>query len=236
LDDRKHTLYAWKTKFDEHGPAGSMDAPRGGPKGSRMPELTKRTILMLKQSNPAWGCQRISDMLVRGPALPASPTAVARVLHEAGYQMEEVTTRRGRKPLGAQLADRLEGSEHAKLRLKVILETLAGRQTIPEACEQLGIQDSMLHRVRSEVLQTALDRLEPRPMGRPPLAPSPQDQRVAELEEENLRLRAELRAAEIRRELAEKLPGVSRPAAGPGKKTTHSSPRSWKHRRKRTAP
>jgi transposase InsO family protein len=88
----KHTLYAWKTRFDEQGPAGLMDQPRGGPKGSRMPELTKRTILLLKQSNPEWGCQRISDMLVRGPALPASPAAVARVLHEAGYQMEEVPT------------------------------------------------------------------------------------------------------------------------------------------------
>ena len=65
----KHTLYAWKKKFDEQGPGGLMDAPRGGPKGSRMPELTKRTILMLKKSNPEWGCQRISDMLLRGPAL-----------------------------------------------------------------------------------------------------------------------------------------------------------------------
>ena len=53
----KHTLYAWKAKFDEQGPAGLMDLKRGGPKGSRMPELTKRTILMLKQSNPAWGCR-----------------------------------------------------------------------------------------------------------------------------------------------------------------------------------
>jgi transposase InsO family protein len=69
-----------------------MEKPRGGPKGSRVHELTKRTILMLKQSNPAWGCQRISDMLLRGPALPASAAAVARVLHEAGYQMEEVAT------------------------------------------------------------------------------------------------------------------------------------------------
>jgi transposase InsO family protein len=49
--------------------------------------------LLLKTSNPGWGCQRISDMLLRGPALPASPSAVARVLHEAGYEMEEVTTR-----------------------------------------------------------------------------------------------------------------------------------------------
>jgi hypothetical protein len=59
---------------------------------------------------------------------------------------------------------------------------------------------------------------------------------VAELEEENLRLRAELRAAEIRRELAEKLPGVSKPAAGPEKKTTRSALRSRKRRPKRTVP
>lgn len=89
----KFTLYGWKKKFDEQGPAGLMDQSRGGPKGSRLPELTKRTVLMLKQANPEWGCQRISDMLVRGPALPASAAAVARVLHEAGYQMEEVCTR-----------------------------------------------------------------------------------------------------------------------------------------------
>ncbi len=88
----KHTLYGWKKKFDQLGPGGLMDQTRGGPKGSRVHELTKRTILMLKQSNPEWGCQRISDMLLRGPALPASAAAVSRVLHEAGYQVEEVTT------------------------------------------------------------------------------------------------------------------------------------------------
>jgi transposase InsO family protein len=89
----KYSLFAWKRRFAEAGPAGLLDQPKGGPKGSRLPELTKRTILMLKQANPEWGCQRISDMLVRGPALPASPAAVATVLHEAGYQMEEVPTR-----------------------------------------------------------------------------------------------------------------------------------------------
>jgi len=89
----KHTLYAWKKKFDTQGPAGLMDQPRGGPKGSKLPDLTKRTILMLKQANPSWGCQRISDLLARGPALPASAGAVARVLHEAGYELEEVATR-----------------------------------------------------------------------------------------------------------------------------------------------
>jgi transposase len=89
----KHTLYAWKKKFDTNGPAGLMDEPRGSPKGNRMPELTKRAIILLKESNPEWGCERISDMLLRGPALPASAGAVARVLREAGYETEEVVTR-----------------------------------------------------------------------------------------------------------------------------------------------
>ena len=83
----------------------------------------------------------------------------------------------------------------------------------------------MVHRVRSEVLQTALDRLEPRPLGRPPLQTSPHDVRVSELETENLHLQFELKAAEVRRELAEKLPRLAKPqninpAPEPGEKTT----------------
>jgi transposase InsO family protein len=89
----KHTLYMWKKKFDTQGPAGLMDQPRGAPPGSRLPELTQRTIVMLKKAHPDWGCQKISDMLLRGPALPASASAVARVLHEAGYELEEMPTR-----------------------------------------------------------------------------------------------------------------------------------------------
>jgi transposase InsO family protein len=89
----KFSLFAWKKKFEQEGPAGLLDKPKGTPPGSRLPDLTKRTILMLKQANPDWGCQRISDMLVRGPALPASPSAVAKVLHEAGYQLEESPSR-----------------------------------------------------------------------------------------------------------------------------------------------
>jgi transposase InsO family protein len=47
---------------------------------------------MLKEQHPEWGCQRISDLLVRGPALPASASAVARVLREAGYESTEEAT------------------------------------------------------------------------------------------------------------------------------------------------
>src|SRR5262249_37926092 len=86
----KHTLYAWKKKFDTQGPAGLMPAGRGSRKGSRLPDLTQRAILMMKEANPEWGCERISDMLLRGPALPASAGAVARVLHAAGYDTQEI--------------------------------------------------------------------------------------------------------------------------------------------------
>jgi transposase InsO family protein len=89
----KHTLYAWKRKFEAEGPAGLLDHPRGGPTGSRVPEATRRAILMLKEANPEWGCERIASLLLRGPALPASPQTVARVLREAGYQLEEGPTR-----------------------------------------------------------------------------------------------------------------------------------------------
>jgi transposase InsO family protein len=89
----KHTLYNWKRRFEEQGPAGLMDRQKGPGKGSKLPEITRRTILMLKESNPEWGCERISAMLLRGPALPASPGAVARVLKEAGYVSGEEPTR-----------------------------------------------------------------------------------------------------------------------------------------------
>jgi hypothetical protein len=144
--------------------------------------------------------------------------------------------RRGRKPTGPQLVERLDGSSHAKTRLRVILETLAGRRTIPDACEELGIQETMFHKLRCEVLQTALNRLEPRPLGRPPQQLSPHDRRVAELEEENHSLRVEMKAAQIRQELAENLPRLSRPANGPGKKTTPSNRSRTQCRSKKRRP
>lgn len=89
-----HTLYAWKRRFEEHGPAGLTDgATKRQVRRSKLPESTKRAIVMLKQANPEWGCQRISDVLYRGPGLPASATAVTRVLKEAGYVTEEHATK-----------------------------------------------------------------------------------------------------------------------------------------------
>ncbi len=89
-----HTLYAWRKRFEELGPAGLDEKRRGAPKGSRVPEATKRAILMLKEGHAEWGCERIHDMLMRSEGFAASAGAVARVLREAGYESEEQPTER----------------------------------------------------------------------------------------------------------------------------------------------
>ncbi|MFB3894009.1 MAG: DDE-type integrase/transposase/recombinase, partial [Phycisphaerae bacterium] len=87
----KHTLYAWKSKFEKEGPAGLMDKPKGL-KGGKLPDITRRSIIMLKEDHPDWGCQRISDVLMRGPGLAASPTTVSRVLYDEGYELVDQPT------------------------------------------------------------------------------------------------------------------------------------------------
>lgn len=86
------TLRKWKSRFNRYGPAGLMAQKKGAAKGSRLPEVTKRMILMLKEANPEYGCRTISDLLARGPGVPASASAVERFLKEKGYEGETVVT------------------------------------------------------------------------------------------------------------------------------------------------
>lgn len=112
----------------------------------------------------------------------------------------------GRKPLGPHLVEHLEGSPRAKQRLEVILETITGRLTIDQACQHLGIKPAMFHRLRTEVLEASLARLEPRPMGRPIHQVSAEEARSAALEQRVADLESELKLAEVREEIARVLP------------------------------
>jgi transposase-like protein len=116
--------------------------------------------------------------------------------------------RTGRKPAGPQIAERLEGSPVAKQRLEVILETIAGRLTVPEACQQLGIGESRFHALRKGTLQATLKTLEPRPLGRPAKPTSPEQAEVNTLQEELRRLHAELEVAQVQLRLARIHPGL----------------------------
>ncbi len=76
------TLYGWRKRFDAQGPAALL-GHRKGTSGSRLPEPTRRSILMMKDAHPDWGQDRLHDMLLRTNGLSASPSAIQRVLDEA---------------------------------------------------------------------------------------------------------------------------------------------------------
>jgi transposase-like protein len=114
----------------------------------------------------------------------------------------------GRKPAGPQIVERLEGSPVAKQRLEVILETIAGRSTVPEACQRLGIGESRFHELRNQTLQATLEALEPRPPGRPAKPTSPEQPEIDTLQAELRRLHFELRAAQTLIRVARIHPGL----------------------------
>jgi transposase InsO family protein len=85
VDLSPHSLYAWRKKLEEEGPEGLFPAAPGPSPGARVDAVTRRAILVIKQSHPEYGCERISDILYRGPGLGVSASAVSRVLKEEGY-------------------------------------------------------------------------------------------------------------------------------------------------------
>ncbi len=106
-----HTLYGWKRRFDQSGPEGLLDTPRKYPKTKTLSEVASRAILMIKERNPEYGCQRISDILYRMEGMEASATSVSKVLHEAGYEMDEESTRPHRTPEVPQRFERARANE-----------------------------------------------------------------------------------------------------------------------------
>lgn len=124
--------------------------------------------------------------------------------------------RTGRKPLAAGHVDHLQGSDHARLRLRLILECMLGNMTVPVACEQLGIGEARFHALRNQWLQEALELLEPRRTGRPPKRPAADAllERVAQLESENRDLQRQLRFSEVREQVVT-MTGLTSPSPSP---------------------
>jgi len=126
---------------------------------------------------------------------------------------------RGRHPSGPEYVDHLDGSAPAKARLKVVLEVLAGRCRVSEACARLGLGAPRFHQLRAELLRAALERLEPRPPGRPPATrPSASPAQVEGLQARVAELEVELHASQVREEIARILPRVVHDEGAPAKK------------------
>lgn len=120
----------------------------------------------------------------------------------------------GRPPKGPELVEGIDGSELAKLRLKVILQTVAGEITVTDACVQLNVGEARFHELRAEVLESAARALEPKPPGRPPQVLSAEQMRMAELERQITGLKVDLRAAQLREQIALLMPHLLQPRPG----------------------
>jgi len=139
---------------------------------------------------------------------------------------------RGRRPVGPEYADKVSGSETAKRRVKVILETLTGKCRVQEACKRLGICEQRLHQLREEMMTAAVKALEPGHAGRPAHTPTPAEEQVIALEQQLQDKEIELRAAKAREEIALILPEVKQEPSEPEKKTPPRPPRRRRGRKK----
>lgn len=112
----------------------------------------------------------------------------------------------GRRADGPERVERLEGSSEAKRRARFVLEVIAGRRSVDDACTELDIQTTRFEEIRQQALSAMVAALEPKAPGRPPRVLSEEEQEIARLKEEVQELRAAVVTGHMREELAIALP------------------------------
>jgi len=117
---------------------------------------------------------------------------------------------RGRRPIGPEVTEQLDGSAPARARMRLILETITGETRVKDARERLGICSQRFEALRAKAIRAGIAALEPKPIGRP--ARADRTPEVARLEARIAELEAELRVAQVRAELADQLPRRARAA------------------------
>jgi hypothetical protein len=118
--------------------------------------------------------------------------------------------------MGPELAERVAGSDEARRRTRVVLQTMTGELRVQEACALLGLSEQRFEAIRQEAIAGAVASLEPKPVGRPPkAAPTADVAEVARLQARVAELEAELDAARVRLDLAQASPRIGRDAGKP---------------------
>ena len=140
---------------------------------------------------------------------------------------------RGRKPVGPEYADKVESSDTAKERAKVILETMVGTLRVQEACARLNLSEQRFHQLREEMMAAAVKALEPGHAGRPAQTPTPTEEQLLVLEQKLADQEIELRAAQARAEIAVIMPEVKHRPDQPEKKTPQGPPTRRRRGRKK---
>jgi hypothetical protein len=120
------------------------------------------------------------------------------------------------------IVDRQDGSDAARARTAAFLRMAAGEATVEETALALGISTQRLHELRERMVAGAVAAAEPQAPGRPRSGSDadPRDARIAELEEQNAKLRFDLECAFLRSELkivfGDRIPSLKKNAIHPG--------------------
>ena len=112
----------------------------------------------------------------------------------------------GRRPLGIDLVERMQGDPRAKERLMAVLESLHGEGPVSELASICGVGRSRFYELRDQALWGALLALQPERRGPRAREIDERDQRIESLEGELESLRVQLVAARVRTEIALVMP------------------------------
>lgn len=116
----------------------------------------------------------------------------------------------GRRPKGTALLDSLPGSDRAKKRVALYIDTMGAKVSVVDASQELEISETAFYEGRRDFLARCVSLAEPRPAGRKPREKSEAEIRVAALESELREVKAELQTQQVREELALALPRLVR--------------------------
>ena len=121
----------------------------------------------------------------------------------------EPSRRPGRPNKGAAHIDQVDSDPVTKARAKAILATISGELTVAQACEAIGVSKTRFEMLRSQMLEAAVQGLQPGKPGRPRTRPSVEsDGRVKELSAKVASLERDLHRSELALEISEILPRV----------------------------
>jgi len=118
--------------------------------------------------------------------------------------------RAGRKVNLKEIIETREGSELARRRAVVLMRNLRGELTMEEVARELGLNEAMAYRYRAQLLEGAIEGLEPRPRGRAVLEPTEEARKIEELEGRVRELERALRLSRVREELSQAVPELGR--------------------------
>jgi hypothetical protein len=121
------------------------------------------------------------------------------------------------------MVEHFDADPNAKRRLQVLLQTISGEISVPDACNQLNISQARFFELRATMLEAALHSLEPKPAGRPVHPIDPASQHIEQLEQQILDLRVHLHAAQLREEIALAMPHLAKRQRSKSKKKSASN-------------